>query len=248
MSARTYVCDSRYRFAGTPSNFVARYQNPFNSGLYRVLFTNITNGVYNVSTHNNKVYYEDDSLQQLVATVDVGNYNASTILIAMNNALAAAKRISDGLGSPSNAVTVIYSPTLNKIQFQSGTNFRLLFGTYNTNSMNFALGCANEDTVAGTSFIPPYQLDLGRPHQLLFRIRECHNDETLSNRDSSFGGVIENIYSPFGTQQVTYFRDFPRYLYFPQRTRVLTVTVLDARTLQEVDLGNDFSFMFQPIS
>lgn len=248
MTARSYNIDSRLRVSGTPSQFRAQFSLPVEQGRYTIDFVRMSNTFYNITPSNNRIYFNDSTTTAFIGTITPGYYNATTIVTGINSAFVTAVRVSDGLGAPATAIVCSYDFTSNRITFASVANFSFLFGTYQVNVAAQTLGFDAVNTTASLDFVTPNGMDLVYVYSALIDIKQSRNDMVLTNRNSGFGTFIENMFSPLGSEQITTFRDFNRYLIIDQRSRYLDISVRNSRFQEVALLENDWSFQITQIS
>jgi hypothetical protein len=124
---------------------------------YKLKTFNSVNGISTIDSRNNKLYFKEGTNGSLVATINTGNYNGTTICTELKTDLEAGSTVG-------NKYTVSYNSIGNNIII-STTGPSFSFAT-NGNSLSdspnayYELGLVNSVNISNASSVTSGQLDL----------------------------------------------------------------------------------------
>lgn len=178
---KLFIINSKDRLPQSISSTNAVFQfNAFNATSVEVVSLQMPATMYNITSINNIVYFNDGVVRNFA--IPVGNYSVYDFIVALQT----------GFNSVSANYVVTYSNVSMKINITGLLAFRLLFGTYNVNSASYIMGFNAVDS--GTALISQTSnncIDLSLPLYICCDIPEF-NTNTKSTNDSSSSFVFPN--------------------------------------------------------
>jgi hypothetical protein len=151
-----FLVESRNRNFGTATDFQIQLRRPLRAKEVALLQANIPNTVYNVSSSNNLIRFNDGSAR--IATVAPGIYTAFSLKGAVETAFVAS--------GTSLTFTFTYVPSTLKVTIAATGPFSLSF-LDTTNSMANILGFEDSNTASAASHSGTKVVNLITPPLLL---------------------------------------------------------------------------------
>jgi len=187
------VLKSDDRASGTEINGSITLATALKSGIYKVKEFTMINNLYNVTTNNNKIYFDETAILK-TGTLTSGFYIASDLITNIQDAMDLAG---------GNTYTITHDDLTNKFTFSSSGNFGFAFSSNTASTSRFLLGMNASDVAESTSDISDFPIRLcpNKSFYLKFPTCSTYDNLTLSNNnttnirissDALFGDIIRN--------------------------------------------------------
>ncbi len=173
------ILNSIDRFSGSIENGQIRLSNANKlDGTYKVVRFVMHNGLYNVNSFNNKIYFTETATPR-IATLSLGSYSEETLRVEIETQM-------DFIGA--NTYTITYNSTTFKYTWSSTGDFAFTFLTNTANTSRFLLGINAIDDIQGTTATSDNAIDLS-PLKIIF-----FNFPDASNIIKSSNGSVYSLY------------------------------------------------------
>lgn len=220
------------------SDMTISLRQPISEGRYKVLQTCFYNGIYNINSYNNKIYWTTTSDGSLTSTLTPGYYTSTTLTSHLSTVLSAD-------GTPT--ITTSYSDETGKFNFSaSAGNISFTFSTNTSNSARYLLGFDEENTSESSSITSTNPADISYTRYIGIDIDEfSSNYNDVNNRARTY---LYPINSSFSNVQYTNLQEsYENILTLPNPTRKLNIKLYDdsGRPLSNNNL--DWSFILEKL-
>jgi hypothetical protein len=237
MDGKLYKFSSAKRSNGDdPANCVYTFNPKIENGLYKLHHSVFINSFYNINDTNNKIYFQESGGPLIIATLQNGYYNNSTIVTNIHTQM-------ELVGNHNYTITL--SPTTNKLTFVPNTGtLKFLFYNYTENSAKHILGFIgnSDDSSSITGDLPINLTDT-----LSYNIRlECNGIQNfIQDSSSNFYSFSVPILS--NSLELTYHEPFNnQYVKFENPISDIRVKILNEES-EQMTLYNDYYFVIQKV-
>ena len=204
--------------SSSSSDFTVPISIVIPKGTYSLEYVLLPNGVYNVNSTNNKIYFNDGSNK--TATITSGFYTTSSLPTAVKTAM-------DTASGGTQTYTITINPDTQVMTIASTGNTSLKFGTNTTNSSASILGFSNTDTTASGSNVGNYIVNLNRQNFYKVNINSISNNYHSGTQNVNSTFVIPITSNPQEVISYAPEESFSQHITFENNVKELRVVVTD---------------------
>lgn len=201
-------------------DFTVKFDTPLPQGTYKLSYTFLPHGRYNINDTNNKIYFNDGS--SIVGTIANGMYTNTTLPAAVKSAMDTASA-----ASGSQTYTITISSTTHLMTIASTGNYALEFGSNTTNSASSTLGFADSDTSSTTTHTGTKLVNLNKDNFYSIVVNYNSGVEQSGLTTSNYTFVLPVNADPLSTITYNAESSFQQYLELPIQTRDFRVVLRD---------------------
>lgn len=211
------------------SNPTFTLRSPVYVYAYRVKSVSIPFSFYMVNSTNNTIAFRESADgTNRIATLPVGNYDASTILSALGTALSA---------TGTQTYTVTYDEVSGRLTISAPGNFKILSASNGSTAWNVLGIDQYNDTATGISTVKlPHYVDFSFNSSILLCSNALSSEDVIYSSDES-KAVVSNIPADAPAGAVIHWENHGGFLLFEESIQQVDFLLLDSATGQPIDLN-----------